>query len=69
MGFFFFSFGEPFSDDSNNVNCITAAKSLEHQRQFYTPKQEAIPLRDRKKNVVISRIHIWDYLVLGSRKY
>lgn len=28
--------------DSNIVNCVTAAKSLEDQKQFYTPRKKQL---------------------------
>jgi len=36
----FFQVVELVLYDSNNVNCVTAAKSLEDQKQFYTPRKK-----------------------------
>lgn len=33
---------ELVSDNSNNFNCVTAAKSLEDQEQFYTLRKKQV---------------------------
>lgn len=38
----FFKVAELVPDDSNNVNCVTAAKSLENQKQFYTTRKKQL---------------------------
>lgn len=40
MFFFFLEVAELVLGDSNIVNCVTAAKSLENQKQFCTPRNK-----------------------------